>query len=210
MTKVCSRCRIKKELNTDNFGRHKGRKDGFDCECKECKKKRDAERYSDERDSILENKKEYYLKNKKAITERQLNYYYDNQKECKQRERNWRINNPHKRRIISERRRARECNTISTLSSDEWLKTKKYFENSCAYCGITEEQHLKKYGELLHHEHFIPLMAGGGYQQDNIIPSCRNCNSSKANNSFYEWYPNSKNYDKNKEIKIIQYIDRIR
>ena len=204
--KVCSKCGVEKELNTDNFSRHKGHKDGFNTQCKECRRKLDAERYKKKRDEILKQKKTYYQENKEKVKERQKNYYHKNVEDCKRREKVWRKNNPHKKRTINERRRTRERKLPTTLTAKEWKDIKAIFNNSCAYCGMSEKEHLKVNGELLHQEHFIPLLKGGTHDKSNIIPSCRSCNSSKSNHLFNEWYPKQKYYDKEKERKILRYL----
>ncbi len=207
--KVCSKCGIEKELNTDNFCKHRGRKDGFDTECKECKRIRDAERYARERSSISEQKKKYYQKNKDAIKERQIKYYSENTELCRKRERRWRLNNPNARRVINERRRTRELELPSTLTSEQWGDIKAAFNHSCAYCGMSEKEHLKINGELLHQEHFIPLLKGGAHEKKNIIPSCRSCNSSKANKDFDEWYPKQEYYNEDRKIKILSHLNSL-
>ena len=204
--KVCSKCGIKKRADTDNFSRHRGRRDGFATQCKECRRKLDAERYKKKRDDILKQKEIYYQENKEKIKERQNNYYYDNVEDCKRRERSWRKNNPHIKRTINERRRTMELKLPSTLTAEQWKDTKMFFNNSCAYCGMSEKEHLKVNRELLHQEHFIPLVKGGTHDKNNIIPSCRSCNSSKFNYSFNEWYPKYRHYDKEKEQKILMHL----
>ena len=71
---------------------------------------------------------------------------------------------------------------------------------------MTEEEHLKQFGEQLHQEHFIPLSKGGGYTHNNIIPACRSCNSSKWNNNFFDWYPKQEFYSEEKENFILNFI----
>lgn len=206
MKKTCKSCGEPKELNPINFHKNKKLKDGYWNICKSCRKKQDQKRYYDNRDKILEDKKKYYEENKDFITSKQNAYYYENQEVCRNREKRWRLNNPHKRRVINERRRTRERNLPSTLSTEEWVKTKRFFNNSCVYCGMSEKDHLKENGELLHQEHFIPLEKFGIHDKFNIIPSCRSCNSSKANKDFSEWYPTSKSYDRKRTKKILEYM----
>ena len=56
----------------------------------------------------------------------------------------------------------------------DWYKAKLSFDNCCAYCGRNEDTT----GNLMQ-EHIIPLSKGGEYTKDNIVPSCRSCNSTK-------------------------------
>ena len=70
MFKRCKNCHIEKKLIPDNFSKRRTNKDGFDSECKECKKKRDATRYEKKREEILKQKKEYYQMNKREIIDK--------------------------------------------------------------------------------------------------------------------------------------------
>lgn len=62
--KRCSKCGLVKELSIENFTRHSWHKDGFDTQCKVCKKNYDQERYKRKRSEILFQKKKYYQKKK--------------------------------------------------------------------------------------------------------------------------------------------------
>jgi hypothetical protein len=208
MNKRCSKCGEIKELNELNFAKKNTGKDGFDSQCKECKRAYDKERYEKKRAEILKQKKEYYNKNAKTLKEKSLNYYSKNKEKCKESNSKWQKENPTKRRLINAKLRTFENGAESTLTETEWNAVSEYFNNSCAYCGMTEKESLKVYGELLHHEHVIPLVDGGAYSLGNIVPSCRSCNSSKMNHDFYDWYPTSNVYDSIREKKIIRYLNK--
>lgn len=68
----------------------------------------------------------------------------------------------------------------------------------CIYCNrpIVND-------EMLHIEHFIPIAKGGTNSIDNIIPTCRYCNRSKADEDFTYWYRNQLFYDKEHEKYIL-------
>lgn len=72
--KQCSKCGIEKELNDKNFGKHSYRKDGYDSQCKVCKKLFDQERYKKKRQEILVQKKLYYQKNREQLLAKQHAY----------------------------------------------------------------------------------------------------------------------------------------
>ena len=59
----------------------------------------------------------------------------------------------------------------ATLMPAEWKSILKAHENKCHYCGEVLTQ--------VHMEHVVPLSKGGGFTAQNIVPSCRSCNSSK-------------------------------
>lgn len=208
MTKKCYKCGEVKELNELNFAKKNTGKDGFDSQCKECKREYDLARYKKKRTDILKDKKEYYQENKEELKEKTLNYYHNNTEKCKEDNSKWQKKNPTKRRLTNAKSRTLEYGAESTLTETEWNEISQYFDNSCAYCGMTEKESLEVYDELLHHEHVIPLINGGAYSFGNIVPSCRSCNSSKMNHDFYDWYPNSEVYSKEREKKIIKYIHK--
>lgn len=207
MHKKCSKCGIKKELNTLNFPKKNTGKGGFDSWCKECKKNYDKKRYKENKEKFQKEKVEYYHENKEARKQYQLNYYNNNKEKCKESNSNWQKENLTKRRVISAKSRTLKYDAESTLTETDWNEISQYFNNSCAYCGMTEKENLKIYGELLHHEHVIPLIDGGAYSFGNIVPSCRSCNSSKMNHDFYDWYPKSNVYDTSREEKITNYLN---
>lgn len=71
------------------------------------------------------------------------------------------------------------------ITNEEWLLCKEYFNNSCAYCGISYENHKKIYNQDLHKEHVNHV---GSNKLDNCVPSCKICNSSKKDKEFLSWY----------------------
>ncbi|HFD1744220.1 TPA: hypothetical protein QFP15_000808 [Enterococcus faecium] len=72
--KKCSKCGVDKELSSQNFTRHSGHKDGFDTQCKICKKIYDQERYKKKHQEILAQKKKYYQRNREKLLEKQHSY----------------------------------------------------------------------------------------------------------------------------------------
>jgi 5-methylcytosine-specific restriction endonuclease McrA len=82
---------------------------------------------------------------------------------------------------FAKKRRSLKNNTVHDLTTDEYAETLIYFNNSCAYCGISNEECLDKTGKSLEQEHIIPISKKGGYTKNNIIPACKSCNNSKSN-----------------------------
>lgn len=110
-------------------------------------------------------------------------------------------------RLRTQKRRTKQKKLPAILTLEQWTSIKEDFNNQCAYCGMTEEEHLKQFGEQLHQEHFIPLSEGGEYTHSNIIPACRSCNSSKNNSNFFDWYPEQEFYDEEREIEILKHLN---
>ena len=112
-------------------------------------------------------------------------------------------------RIKSQRRRSLLSKLPATLTLEQWQQIKVDFNNKCAYCGMTEEEHRKRFNEQIHQEHFIPLFKSGEYTHNNIIPACRSCNSSKQDTDFFEWYPTYEYYNEEREQFILEYLGYI-
>jgi hypothetical protein len=90
------------------------------------------------------------------------------------------------------------------ISKVEWDNCKKYFDYSCAYCGMTEEEHRKIYKQDLHKEHVID---DGRNDLKNCVPSCKMCNSEKHEDSLNNWYnKNNLRYDYSRYSKIYNWI----
>lgn len=71
------------------------------------------------------------------------------------------------------------------ITDAEWKDCLKTFDNKCAYCGISEQEHKQKYNEVLHKDHIIH----NGYNDlRNAVPGCKRCNSSKYEFDMIEWY----------------------
>jgi 5-methylcytosine-specific restriction endonuclease McrA len=67
--------------------------------------------------------------------------------------------------------RAKRVGLPSKLTAQQWLAIINDFSWKCAYCQ------LRPYSLL---EHYIPINLGGGTTPDNVLPSCRSCNSIKS------------------------------
>jgi hypothetical protein len=97
------------------------------------------------------------------------------------------------------------ANKQHNISKEEWKACKQYFNNCCAYCGISEEDAKEHQGQRLHKEHAVNK---GANDISNCVPSCRSCNSYKGSFDFNEWYtPENERYEKNKLNKIIQWLE---
>lgn len=71
-----------------------------------------------------------------------------------------------------------------TFSAQDWLNTKEYFNNRCAYCDSETELLI---------EHAIPINKErlGEHRLGNIVPSCKKCNELKANKDYKEFLGNN-------------------
>jgi len=161
---------------------------------------RNKQYYQANREAILRYAKQYNEENKKIISRKREKRQKNNKKEYLQYWRIYNKKNKEKRSISREKRRTKKKQLPSTLTHKQWQYIKDYFNGKCAYCGK----------ELpLAQDHFIPLSKGGEYTHNNIIPACKNCNSSKKDKLFYEWYPKYKYFSKKREKLILKFLGYI-
>ena len=172
-----------------------------------------AKYYKSNINHILECRKQYYKSNTEHITERSKQYYKDNTEIVIRRNKQYRKNNIEKiakykrqyakenieqHRISWQRRVALKKQLPSTLTLAQWENIKNKFNNKCCYCGK----------ELpLAQEHFLALSKCGEYTVNNIIPSCKSCNSSKCNRDFFVWYPKYEHYSIKREKFILKFLN---
>jgi 5-methylcytosine-specific restriction endonuclease McrA len=156
------------------------------------------EYYSKNRDKILEWSKNYYSKYKEQYIKRYKGKYRNKYKEkSKEYNHKWRQKNKEKIRIYKIKRENKKINLPSNLTSEQWEKINKSFNNCCAYCG--------KSGKMTV-EHFIPISKGGEFTINNILPVCLSCNSSKKDRDFKKWYKLQEFYSLEREKNIYRYL----
>jgi 5-methylcytosine-specific restriction endonuclease McrA len=224
MEKVCIDCEQSLPATYDYYYKRTASSDGLNPRCKECCKKKNKK----------DNRNGYYAEYRKTkkYQERMKRYYEEHKEEIAERKKHWaketkayenresyfeeyrkkfpdKVKLSRKRYNQSERgkenkrihvnaRRAKAKQLDRSFSLNDWKKCKQYFDNKCAYCGKEKK---------LEQEHFIPLINGGEYTINNIVPSCRQCNMSKLDRDFFEWYPNYRYYSKGREQNILKYLN---
>ena len=227
--KKCRKCGIEKPFNEDHFTKNKNYLSGLENTCIDCSIAHRKQYYQSRKNWY----QQYYQDNKDIYSQRTQdnreikveydeqyrkdnpNYYNDYAKEYYKKNKEHKLNygkqyredNPEVYRLHTQKRNTMKDELPNTLTDKGWNIILQDFNYSCAYCGMTENEHLDKWGEVLHQEHFIPLSSDGGYKAGNIIPSCRSCNSSKRSQDFFEWYPNYELYNEDRMEFIITYLD---
>lgn len=182
--KKCKTCEEVKELSEFYTQKYK-RKDGTEAiaykpDCKDCTKEKSMKWKKDpeNRERFLSIKKKSnnqpnQRRNVKEAVKKQKTsgYFLRYQQENKEKMKQYREN--------------RELNRKHEITKEEWEQCKVYFDYRCAYCGISEVEAKKKFGNSLHKEH---VDHEGSNDITNCVPSCKGCNSSKWKYSFEEWY----------------------
>lgn len=107
--------------------------------------------------------------------------YRDDCKQCYNiRRKENRTKKKHSDFIGGQKRRGEES---PEFSHQEWKECVIFFGGECAYCGCTTRK-----GQRLTRDHLEPISRGGRTAQDNIVPACSSCNSSKGAEDFKDWY----------------------
>lgn len=96
----------------------------------------------------------------------------DNPELSRQQSREWFANNPHKRVIYEQNRRAKKRASGGKLSAGLTEKLFSLQRGRCACCSIS-------LGSNFHHDHIIPLALNGVHEDLNIQLLCPTCNQSK-------------------------------
>jgi glycerol-3-phosphate cytidylyltransferase-like family protein/5-methylcytosine-specific restriction endonuclease McrA len=99
--------------------------------------------------------------------------------------REWSRANVHKKIASNRKRKIAKQGIIGSHKESQWKRCKEEYNNSCAICGITEQDIKKKYFgtqfDGLTRDHIVPISLGGTDYINNIQPLCVSCNSSKHN-----------------------------
>lgn len=172
---ICKRCGEDKPLTNEFFRATDKRLSGFMGICIDCE--REKRRIHNQKHKEYRN--EYYKKYNKEHRQERKKYY------------------KHRNKVKNHNRRTRKRSSEHTLTKAQWQKTLDYFNNSCAYCGSTEN---------LTQEHFIPISKNGHHTINNVIPACDRCNLNKSNHDFEDWYPRQEFYSEKRAENILKYL----
>jgi len=141
---------------------------------------------------------DHYYRHKKVYNARAKAYKKDHREKIVNDYKEWIKNNPDKVKIYGLNHRSHE------ITDEEWNNCLKYFDYKCAYCGISEEDHLKIHKQRLHKEHAAD---DGANDLRNAIPACRLCNSGKHTSDMEEWYMDQNFFTDERYNKIIRWIE---
>lgn len=160
----CPTCSEWKPLTVEHFTRNRAAADGFCNYCRCCKQSQDKSRYRNLTPSAREIRRQ---KARSAFTANQERYRAYG-------------------RIKVSRRRARQRELASALTTADWMRALDYFGGCCAVCGRPPGL----WHRLAVDHWWIPQSKGGGLTIDNIVPLCHGvdgCNNSKSSKDPIEW-----------------------
>jgi 5-methylcytosine-specific restriction endonuclease McrA len=210
--KRCTKCFVFKDATLEFFHRYR---DGLRSQCRDCvniyRRKKLAENPEKNRENAREwarrnpernraRVKQWAIDNPEKVLEYSRKYYAKNRLKANEATGRWRKRNPERSLQHVYLRLSRKNQVANTLTSEQWSAALAYFNGCCAYCGSQQS-----FWHVIEKEHFIPLTKGGGYTASNIIPSCRECNSSKNNRDADVWAVTK--FGKQKANRIMKRIE---
>lgn len=177
--KLCRQCEKFKPMNEEHFYRKKKNlTDGFDTYCKECAGIKATQWRLENRERYNENQRAYHSQEEWKEDKRKRNKKWRENGGRK----DWEERNKDK---LSEYNQYREQNKRHEFTEKEFKLCKEYFNNECAYCGISEDKAKEIYGQNFHRDH---AHHDGSNDLNNCLPACRDCNIKKWKYPLLEWY----------------------
>lgn len=180
--KICSKCGEAKPATAEYFARYRANQSALRPQCKVCRNDYQRRKRSENPEPSRVANRLYHATQREKVRARKQRNYRANpepQREYSRRFRAdhpeygrvWHINNPEKTRAKVSRRRARKNHLEATLTATEYKSILEHYGNACAYCGRSNCK--------LEQDHIAPVVQGGGYTKENIVPACRSCNRKK-------------------------------
>lgn len=195
--KLCSDCNEWHPMNEEYFYKNKSSPDGFNPYCKNATKNKYIVWRQENYEHYLDGQRKRNLEPPMKAAKRR----YNQTDKKKQKQLEWQRENKDKIKIYNDHRKQHKEHDIT---DEEWFACLDYFNNTCAYCGLSELIQIEIYNEQFHKEH---VNHNGSNYIDNCVPSCTKCNASKNDSEFNDWY-NDKNelFSKRRLNKIINWM----
>jgi len=204
--KKCTKCGELKSLD-DFYSQKKKRADGneyiyYRPDCKECTKNNSIEWQNNNSERYMEK----HRKTNQAYRRRNIEFVRNIERYRRENGLvdQWREQNKDKLKTYNSQ------HSKHNITENEWSSCKKYFNNRCAYCGISIDSHYIKFnGEIrngdFHREH---VDYNGSDDLSNCVPSCKVCNSRKNTYSLEEWFEiNDRGFTKERLDKVRRWLD---
>lgn len=199
--KKCKRCEEDKPF-TEYYTQQKKKASGeeyvyYNPRCKSCVNELSTEYRKEHHVEFMEYKKEWVKNNPEKHQGYIDKFHSEKKNQYKIQQKDWRQNN---KDVMSEHARRYREEKQFKISNKEWERCKDYFNYTCAYCGISENEAQKLYDKGLHKEH---AMNKGSNDLSNCLPSCTRCNSSKYTEDYTYWYTEDNSIYNDERLKLI-------
>lgn len=199
--KQCTKCKEKYPATTEYFYKQKRTKDGLAPWCKKCRLEYQKKYQNEHKEEQKKRHAIWHIKNREIVLQRNKEFREANKEHVREYQRKYQKENRDKYKIY---RKQKVLHRNHRITKQEWEACKAYFNYSCAYCGMTENEHKALHNEQLHKEHVIH---NGANDLSNCVPACKHCNSQKWEYSLDEWYnENNKVFSKERLDKINKWL----
>jgi hypothetical protein len=200
--KICLECEEYFPMTNEYFYKNNSnKKDGLNTYCIPCVFKR-AQKWVDDHPKKYKEQKLRKVANKTDIQRQRSR---DAAKKNREEGYTKRYQQEHKDKI-HKYNKDRQTHKQHDITDQEWFDCLDFFNNTCAYCGLSERDQVKLYGEQFHKEH---VDHNGSNYIDNCVPSCTSCNTSKHTFGFNEWYnENNSIFTKRRYNKIVHWMTK--
>lgn len=206
-TKTCTQCKETYPATEEFFYKQKThtKKNGtfykLSTWCRECQLNNSKQYRIDNLEDVKAYDKFRYRKKEDYYKDKAKRWNTENEDKKKINYKKWQEENKEKLFVYGKNRR---MNKEHEISETEWFECLDFFNNKCAYCGISEGEAYEKYDQLLHKEH---VEHDGANDITNCVPSCKGCNGSKHLFSLNDWYKESNPvYSKRRYNKIVKWL----
>ena len=202
--KTCFTCGKSLPATPEYFNRDSQKSDGFRPSCKECRSAKRKERYANDEELRINNRKraaewvagnlerhktngrQNYLKNRERRIEYARRWCKDNpEKYSENIKRRW-LREKYdpvaiqKRNARTRNRRARIKGNGGSHTADDIQERIEEQGYMCFYCSYPLE-------DDYHVDHYYPLSKGGSNGAENIVIACPSCNKSKSDKDPHEF-----------------------
>lgn len=191
-------------MNETYFYKDNKSQDGFTTWCKNCRLEYQKKYYKNNTEEQKKRFKEWHKNNKEHINQWCVEWRQKNKKYLQKYNKNYRQSDHGKSKFKSYGQ-----HKTHLINKEEWIACKKYFDNSCACCGLPEKEHyvLRNNKLILMDLHKDHLYHDGKNDLSNCIPLCNNCNIKKWKKTINQFYnKNNPNYNYERYYKIYLWI----
>lgn len=172
---------------------------GYFSYCKDCAIEKSEKWNAENPEKRRRQIKDYHSKPETKIKNKEINRKYRERGDYRE----WQRNNKDK---LDKYSQYRAENKYHEITKKEWEKCKGYFNDSCAYCGMTNDEAKRVYKNYLHKDH---ADHEGANDLSNCVPACKSCNSSKHVFILSVWYDEKNiNFEESRLEKIYSWLNK--
>ena len=175
-------CRIcGEDKSPDKYNVDVKMRTGYSSNCRDCCKKIGLNHYYKNHQLISERRKRLYHADPQKYIEQRVKSQARYPEKALERARAYRLKRPGFSKIINHTRRARMIAAPGVFTNEDIQKIFHRQRGRCFWCD-------EKTGQKFVVDHVIPVARGGANYPENLVVSCRSCNSRKSNKYPTEWF----------------------